>query len=89
MNKRLRTLTIQAIQDVDVVYEDNPLNEELQKMYIPDVFAERYANLIIEECVKVVREQANHWGTLNDDSINHFINKAADTLENHFEKVVI
>jgi len=85
MNKRLRELTIQAIQDVDVVYEDNPLNDELQKMYIPDVFAERYAKLIIEECTRIVREQAIHWGTLTDETINHFINKAATTLENHFE----
>ena len=85
MNKRLRELTIQAIQDVDVVYEDNPLNEELEKMYIPDMFAERYAKLIIEECVRVVREQANHWGTLSDEATNYHINKAADALEKRFE----
>lgn len=85
MNKRLSELTSQAIQDVDVVYEDNPLNDELQKMYIPDVFAERFAKLIVEECTRVIREQADHWGTLTDETINHFINKAANTVEKHFE----
>lgn len=52
MNNRIRELVEQAILDADIVYEDNILNEELAKMYIPDCFAEQFANLIIKECIQ-------------------------------------
>jgi zona occludens toxin (predicted ATPase) len=55
MNERIRELVEQAIVDVDVVYEDNPLNEELAKMYIPECFAEQFALLIVRECMEVVK----------------------------------
>ena len=56
MNERIRELVEQAIVDVDVVYEDNPLNEELAKMYIPDCFAEKFAELIVRECINIACE---------------------------------
>ena len=56
MNERIRELVEQAIVDVDVVYEDNPLNEELAKMYIPDCFAEKFAELIVKECINIACE---------------------------------
>ena len=64
MNERIEELVEQAIVDVDVVYEDNPLNEELAKMYIPDCFAEKFAELIIQECVSICkdRERSNLYG---------------------------
>lgn len=53
--------------------------------FLPDGDLYSLAEIIVDECARVVREQATHWGTLNDDSINHFINKAADAVEKHFE----
>jgi len=54
VNERIRELVEETIRAVDVVYEDNPLNEELAKMYIPDCFAEKFAELIVEECVGIL-----------------------------------
>jgi len=54
MNERIREIAEQAVKDVDVVHEDNPFNEELAKMYIPNVFIERFAELIVKECIECV-----------------------------------
>jgi len=51
MNDKIKGLVEQAILDVDIVYEDNILNEELTKMYIPNCFAEKFAELIVKECM--------------------------------------
>jgi len=71
MNERIREIAEQAVKDVDVVHEDNPFNEELAKMYIPNVFIERFAELIVKECSNFLKD------TLDD----HF---AAEQLEEHF-----
>jgi len=60
MNKRIREIAEQAVKDVDVVHEDNPFNEELAKMYIPNVFIERFAELIVRECVTIVVDAVDH-----------------------------
>ena len=60
MNERIRELVRQAIIEVDVVYEDNPLNEELEKMYIPDCFSEKFAELIVRECSAIVQNAVNY-----------------------------
>jgi len=56
MNNIIRNLAEQAIEEIDIVYETNVLNEELEKMYIPDCFVEMFAELIIQECIKSVEE---------------------------------
>ena len=71
MNDRIKEIAEQAVKDVDVVHEDNPFNEELAKMYIPNVFIERFAELIVKECSNFLKD------TLDD----HF---AAEQLEEHF-----
>jgi hypothetical protein len=45
MNERITELMIQAISDVDSI--DDP---ETRRMYIPDCFAEKFAELIVREC---------------------------------------
>jgi len=60
MNERIREIAEQAVKDVDVVHEDNPFNEELAKMYIPNVFIERFAELIVRECVTIVVDAVDH-----------------------------
>lgn len=57
MNERIQELVEQAVTEVDVVYGDNPLNEELTKMYIPDCFAEKFAELIKQAIYDKVKEE--------------------------------
>ena len=53
MNKRIRELVEQAVKAVDNPFPGNPLNDELAKMYITDCFAEKFAELIIWECMRM------------------------------------
>jgi len=56
MNERIRELAEQAVKAVDNPFPGNPLNDELAKMYIPDCFAEKFAELIVKECAKISLE---------------------------------
>ena len=56
MNERIKELAEQAIGDVDYIRDDEFTNEELSKMYIPDCFAEKFARLIIQECIQTLRD---------------------------------
>lgn len=53
MNERIRELVEQAVIAVDNPFPGNPLNDELEKMYIPDCFAEKFAELIVRECAEL------------------------------------
>lgn len=53
MNDQLRTLVRQAVVAVDIVTGNEALDDELAKMYIPDCFAEKFAELIVRECAEV------------------------------------
>ena len=50
MNERIRKVVEQAVVAVDVVTGNESLDDELAKMYIPDCFAEKFAELIVQEC---------------------------------------
>ena len=52
MNEQIRELLKQAVISVDNPFPGNPLNDELEKMYIPDCLAEKFAELIVRECVE-------------------------------------
>lgn len=54
MNERIREIVNKAISDVDYIRDDDFTNEELSKMYIPDCFAEKFAELIVRECAYIV-----------------------------------
>ena len=54
MNDQLRTLVRQAVVAVDIVTGNEALDDELAKMYIPDCFAEKFAELILKECLKYI-----------------------------------
>ena len=51
MNERIKELIEQALLAVDNPFPGNPLNDELEKMYIPDCFAEKFAKSIVQECI--------------------------------------
>ena len=54
MNNLIEELAEQAVKAVDNPFPGNPLNDELAKMYIPDCFAEKFAELIVLECTRVI-----------------------------------
>jgi hypothetical protein len=75
MNERILELAEQAVSAVDVVYEDNPLNEELAKMYIPDCFAEKFAEMIVRECAQFVEDTYDLLGDeilIKEEMLEHF-----------------
>lgn len=80
----------EAIRDVDVVYEDNPLNDELAKMYIPDCFVEAFAKRIIKECLFVCEfSQApfdiNVWNESTKEEITKLAGLAlVEKIKKHF-----
>jgi hypothetical protein len=49
MNERIKELCSQAISDVDGIQ-----NPDTQHMYIPDCFRDRFAELIVRECIQAV-----------------------------------
>ena len=51
MNERIRELVRQAVESVDIVTGNESLDDELAKMYIPDCFSEKFAELIVRECM--------------------------------------
>lgn len=50
MNNQLRKIVEQAVSAVDIVTGNEALDDELAKMYIPDCFAEKFAELIVKDC---------------------------------------
>ena len=79
MNERIRELIEQAVIAVDNPFPGNPLNDELEKMYIPDCFAEKFAELIVRECMNVARQQRDP-GNLNYKPSERFV----EDLRQHF-----
>jgi len=71
MNERIRELAEQAI----IVVDNHTLieEEELKKMYIPDCFAEKFAELIVGECARCVEHiNMQGGGNLGDVIKNKF-----------------
>lgn len=65
MNERIKELLSQAISDVDYIHFDEAIDNELAQMYIPDIFAQRFAELIIKECVGILKADGDHWEELS------------------------
>ena len=57
MNNQLRKIVEQAVSAIDIVTGNEALDDELAKMYIPDCFAEKFAELIVRECVKIALDE--------------------------------
>ena len=76
MNERIRELVRQAVISVDIVTGNEALDDELAKMYIPDCFAEKFAELIVKECAQVafegdLKRAIGQWGS-HSDILKHF-----------------
>jgi len=67
MNDRIRKLCSQAISDVDGIQ-----NPDTQDMYIPDCFAEKFAELIIRESIEVMIKNDYHGEWLGEKVKEHF-----------------
>jgi hypothetical protein len=74
MNERIRELVRQAVESVDIVTGNESLDDELAKMYIPDCFSEKFAELIVKETMQVVANQlpGNQYLDVAHAVIEHF-----------------
>lgn len=53
MNERIRELMLLAISEVDNVSGDP--DGDLHRMYIPNVFAEKFAELLVRDCMNAAQ----------------------------------
>ena len=74
MNERIRELVEQAVVAVDVVTGNEALDDELAKMYIPDCFVEKFAELIVKECANVANSGIDPAEShlIGNDILEHF-----------------
>lgn len=62
----------------DYQYTDGPLD-----LY-SDAELKKFANRLIKECAKIIKSQANNWGTARDDLMNEAIIDSSKALIKHF-----
>ena len=78
MNERIKELVRQAVESVDIVTGNESLDDELAKMYIPDCFSEKFAELIVRECLEQIHIQSRgpcgdyHGEWYESDILKHF-----------------
>jgi hypothetical protein len=84
MNERIRELVRQAVIAVDDPFPGNPLNDELEKMYIPDCFAEKFAELIVRECMNVVENVPYGYSDYRNQIEDSFRLYCIENLKQHF-----
>jgi hypothetical protein len=72
MNKRIRELVRQAVVAVDIVTGNEALDDELAKMYIPDCFSEKFAELIVKECADIGEQYADGNYEVRNQILEHF-----------------
>ena len=79
MNERIRLLCSQAISDVDGIQ-----NPDTQNMYIPNCFAEKFAELIVRECVGICLERHDSWKFDDESNSNSGPRDCDQMIEEHF-----
>ena len=84
MNQRIFELVDKAISDVDYIRDDDFTNEELSKMYIPDCFAEKFAELIVRECLILVNERQQRAPSDDDGYFKTALDMVSTDIEQHF-----
>ena len=57
MNKHIRSLLEEAVKVVDSIDLDDPDIDEAAKMYIPDCFATKFTELLLNDFCAVLEEQ--------------------------------
>ena len=82
MNERIRELVEQAVVAIDIVTGNESLDDELSKMYIPDCFAEKFAELIVRECV--IRAEREWIRNGSDTEHNQAVSKVIESIKQHF-----
>jgi len=69
MNERIRELALQAeTKELGYYFFDK----------------EKFAKLIVRECVNRVKSKADRWGTMTDEIINECVLDCAKDLREHF-----
>ena len=81
MNERIREIVNKAISDVDYIRDDDFTNEELSKMYIPDCFAEKFAELIVRQMLDITDAHTEVFQTDRDKALIEHIKQS---VKQHF-----
>ena len=86
MNERIEKLAEQAVIAVDDPFPGNPLNDELEKMYIPDCFSEKFAELIVKECCEQILKKTEDEELMDSWDRGYImgLRTAFDTIREHF-----
>jgi hypothetical protein len=84
MNERIKELVLQAVKDVDIVTGNELLDDELAKMYIPDCFAEKFAELMIKEFIDVVENLAPMYDDYRDQIEDRFRRDCISQVKHRF-----
>lgn len=69
MNERIKKLNLQAMS---IVMNGNDPDGDVDKMYVPSEFTEKFAELLIRECAKRVDYWESRQGEHTDDILKHF-----------------
>jgi hypothetical protein len=85
MNERIRELVRQAVESVDIVTGNESLDDELAKMYIPDCFAQKFAELIVKECIGIVENSPSSYGDYRDQISNSTREACVEKMKQQFE----
>jgi len=70
MNKRIKELYNKVVGD--------------DKLNFDSYLAEKFAQLIVQECASRVTSKADRWGNMTDEIINECIIECATDLKQHF-----
>jgi hypothetical protein len=93
MNEKIGDILQQAISDVDYIHFDDVMDQELSEMFIPDVFAQRFAKLIVDECLAMcdvktedplLSEQGVIFPLLYKTGIIFAVNRCQQNIKQHF-----
>jgi hypothetical protein len=92
MSERIRELVRQAVVAVDIVTGNEALDDELAKMYIPDCFSEKLAELIVRECIQASEAHAKDLESqptdplleAYEDGVVNGIYEATAAIKKHF-----
>jgi len=84
MNERIRELVQHAVLAVDIVTGNEALDDELAKMYIPDCFAEKFAELIVKECMTTILKESKWYWDKDEFESSNAVQNAARRVKEHF-----
>lgn len=87
MNERIRQLMVKAICAVDdhADQDDKALQKELKRMYIPNVFVEKFTELVIQDCFWILNKTADNLDGAEKQQRADDLRHAIGSIQEHFK----